>query len=161
MTQKQDDAVRSDDGNTRNLFRKDDFYRFIGALAFAAVGVSVALCLAAQLFPASAPLSGSNLEILPSMQGQAQAEPREKGFLALAAVFGFLGAMAGAYRTPARIAPKRWHWVLLGSLVPGLNFWIGLVMSNPSAAPQAVAALIHSIIVVLILSRLRSDPGAG
>ena len=160
MTQNQDDAVQPSSGKMKHLLHINDFYRFIGALAFAAVGVSFALCLAAHLFPVSAPLSGSNLEILPSMQGQAQAEPREKGFLALAAVFGFLGAMAGAYRPPFRIAPKRWHWVLLGSLVPGLNFWIGLVMSNPSGTPPAVAALVHSIIVVLILSRLRSDPGA-
>ena len=160
MTKKKDVAVQGANADMRVLFNKDDFYRFIGALAFAAVGVSFALCLAAQLFPVSAPLSGSNLDILPSMQGQAQAEPREKGFLVLAAVFGFLGAMVGAYRHPFRIAPKRWHWVLLGSLVPVLNFCIGFVMSSPSATPQAVAVLIHSAVVVLIFSHPRSDPGA-
>ena len=143
----------------KTLPDKEDIYRFISALACVAVGVSFALCLAAQFFPVSAPLSGSNLEILPSAQGQAQAEPREKGFLALASVFGFLGGIFGAYRPPFKIAPRRWHWVLLGSLVPVLNFWIGLVMSNPSATLPAAAALVYSIVVVLFFSRLRSKSG--
>jgi len=161
MTQKRDNAIESEERCAGNLLHKHDFYRFIGALVFAAVGVSVALFMAAQLFPVSAPLSGSNLEILPSMQGQAQAEPREKGLLVLAAMFGLIGAIVGACRSPFKQDPKRWHWILLGSLVPGLNLWIGLVMASQSATPQAVAALVHSVIVALIFSRLCADPGVS
>ena len=161
MIRQNETASEQAHGYGGSLLRKEDLCRFIGALAVAAVGVSIALCIAALLFPITAPLSGSNLEILPSQQLQAQPEPREKGFLALAAVLGFLGALAGAVRSPMRQVPRLWHWLLLASLVPGLNLWIGLVMTHPAGIFYAALALLHSLAVVVLFARWHSGQGAG
>jgi len=139
------------------LLDTDGLRSFVGALVLTALGVSLALCVATLVSPITAPLSGSNLEIVPSLQRLAHPEPREKNFLFLAAILGSVGALVGAFRTPLKSTPDVRSLLILATLVPGFNIWIGLAMSHPSGISFASIALLHSLVAIVLLRCCRTD----
>jgi hypothetical protein len=112
------------------------------ALFGALVGVWMALILATLYFETASPntLSGAASLLLPSSWAQITTEPREKGFLALAAIMGVLGALSATWQRPLVQRP-----VTLGSafflivtvLVTNLASWTAL--SKTDAFPLVVA----------------------
>lgn len=152
---------QEDMSNASGVLDREALAKMFGAVAFAALGVSVALCIASIFFPVSAPLSGSNLEIVPSLQRLAHPEPREKGFLFLAAVLGFLGSLIGAGRARAAEPTNVRKLLILLTLVPGLNIWIGLAMSHSYGIAYALLALLHSLAIIKLIVRCDPDETAG
>ena len=133
-----------------------DFGSFLYALASGALGVSIALLVSTVLFSITAPLSGSNLEIVTSLQRLATSEPREKGFLFLASILGCIGAFTGASCAPVRSVPKARALLGVLTLGPRLNIWVSLAMLNNDGIFYAALGILQSLVVLVVIIKCQT-----
>lgn len=111
----------------------------VNALMFAAAGVVVALLIASWTSPVSERIAPVANDLLPSTWTQIRSEPREKIFLALAAVLGTLAALIGARTRPLGDAVGWPVVAFLVALVPSVNALCGLALSD-AYVPSLLAA---------------------
>jgi hypothetical protein len=139
----------------RPLVGRPELDALTAAAFLAAVGVMLALCASVPLWPLPADFTGVHAHILDSSTQQLRLEPREKGFLALAAAAGFCAAfLALALRRP-RITCSWRTCALLAVVVLVVNFASGLVLNYATGMRLVLAAL--GVVLALTYAAVRAS----
>lgn len=128
----------------------------VGALA-AAIGVMAALSLAVVLLPAPGSFVGVHSIILPSSVSGLRIEPREKAFVGLALILGFLAALVAISVVRRRIGLSKRTVLGLLSLILLFNVCSNPALNQESGASWALAGLLASVAIAWFVL-VRSDP---
>jgi hypothetical protein len=135
------------------LIKRRDLDRLTAAAFAAAVGVMLALCVAAAFWPAPHQFTGSHAVILDSMLGAQRVEPREKVFFVLAVAIGFVVSLAALLTQRPVIACSRRTLALLAAVVAAFNLCCHHALNDPSGAMWALGGLAAVLLLAWVAMR--------